>query len=155
MQSGRSVKLVAVGRRFWKNQSLDDTLRDMKFADDVIFTGHLEQSELTHALGGALALVYVSYFEGFGVPIVEAFRSGVPVITSNVTSMPEVAGDAALQVNPFNEEEIASAMVRIVQDSLLRTDMIAKGEERVKLFDWNSSAEKFWGIINETATRNE
>jgi glycosyltransferase involved in cell wall biosynthesis len=155
MQSGRSVKLVAVGRRFWKNQSLDDTLRDMKFADDVIFTGHLEQSELTHALGGALSLVYVSYFEGFGVPIVEAFRSGVPVITSNVTSMPEVAGDAALQVNPFNEEEIASAMVRIVQDSLLRTDMIAKGEERVKLFDWNSSAEKFWGIINETATRNE
>jgi glycosyltransferase involved in cell wall biosynthesis len=155
MQSGRSVKLVAVGRRFWKNQSLDDTLRDMKFADDVIFTGHLEQTELTHALGGALALVYVSYFEGFGVPIVEAFRSGVPVITSNVTSMPEVAGDAALQVNPFNEEEIASAMVRIVQDSLLRTDMIAKGEERVKLFDWNSSAEKFWGIINETATRNE
>ncbi len=155
MQSGRSVKLVAVGRRFWKNQALDDTLRDMKFADDVIFTGHLEQSELTRALGGALALVYVSYFEGFGVPIVEAFRSGVPVITSNVTSMPEVAGDAALQVDPFNEEEIASAMELIERDSVLRTDMIAKGEERVKLFDWNSSAEKFWGIINETATRNE
>jgi glycosyltransferase involved in cell wall biosynthesis len=154
-ESGSKVKLVAVGRRFWKNDSLDQTLLNMTFADDVLFTGHLEQSDLVQVLGGALALLYVSYFEGFGVPIVEAFRSGVPVITSNVTSMPEVAGKSALLVDPFNVQEITAAMVRIEQDPRLRSELIAQGSEQVKLFDWNRSAEKFWGIIDETATRNE
>lgn len=153
--SGSKVKLVAVGRRFWKNEALDKTLREMKYADDVLFTGHLDQSALTQVLGGALALLYVSYFEGFGVPIVEAFRSGVPVITSNITSMPEVAGDAALLVDPFSEEEIAAAMQRLEQNPQVRSDLIALGAERVKLFDWDSSAEKFWRIILQTTASHE
>ncbi len=153
MTSGSEVKLVAVGRRFWKNEALDKTLGEMKFAHDVLFTGHLDQSDLTHVLGGALALVYVSYFEGFGLPIVEAFRSGVPVITSNVTSMPEVAGDAALLVDPLNEEEIAEAMLRMFEDGALRTEKVAKGFERSKAFDWDRSADRFWQLIQETAIR--
>lgn len=153
LHTGSKVKLVAVGRRFWKNELLDTTLREMQFGDDVLFTGHLEQAELSNVLGGALALVYVSYFEGFGVPIVEAFQCGVPVITSNVTSMPEVAGDAALLVNPFSVEEIAQAMVQLHSDEALRKDLIAKGGLRSSLYNWDDSAEKFWQVIEQTVSR--
>jgi glycosyltransferase involved in cell wall biosynthesis len=153
LRSGSKVKLVAVGRRFWKNEVLDSTLREMQFGDDVLFTGHLEQNELSSVLGGALALVYVSYFEGFGVPIVEAFQSGVPVITSNVTSMPEVAGDAAILVNPFSVEEIAQAMMQLYGDDTLRAELIAKGALRAGLYNWDDSAEKFWHVIEQTVKR--
>jgi glycosyltransferase involved in cell wall biosynthesis len=153
LHTGSKVKLVAVGRRFWKNELLDTTLREMKFGNDVIFTGHLEQTELSNVLGGALALVYVSYFEGFGVPIVEAFQCGVPVITSNVTSMPEVAGNAAILVNPFSVDEITQAMVQMHGDEALRKDLIAKGSTRSGLYNWDHSAEKFWRVIEQTVNR--
>jgi glycosyltransferase involved in cell wall biosynthesis len=146
-QTGSNAKLVAVGRRFWKNQALDETLQAMKFSSDVIFTGHLDIQVLSEVLGAAHALVYVSYFEGFGVPIVEAFQCGVPVITSNVTSMPEVAGDAALLVNPFDESEIAQAMIRMDSDENLRTELTQRGLNRVKNFDWDSSAKDFWKVV--------
>ena len=149
-ESGQEVKLVAVGRRFWKNEVLDSTLQQMEFANDVIFTGHLEQDALCRALGGALSLVYVSYFEGFGVPIVEAFQSGVPVITSNVTSMPEVAGDAAILVNPLDVNEIAQAMLNIFQDPELRAGLIEKGLSRATQFSWEQSAKDFWNVIEHT-----
>ena len=150
-ESGQEVKLLAVGRRFWKNEVLDSTLRQMEFADDVIFTGHLEQAALCRVLGGALSLVYVSYFEGFGVPIVEAFQSGVPVITSNVTSMPEVAGDAAILVAPFDVNEIAQAMLNIFQDTELRARLIEKGLSRASRFSWEQSAKDFWNVIEHKA----
>ena len=153
LHTGSKVKLVAVGRRFWKNEVLDTTLREMKFGNDVIFTGHLEQAELSNVLGGALALVYVSYFEGFGVPIVEAFQCGVPVITSNVTSMPEVAGDAAILVDPFRVEDIAEAMVKLHGDEALRNELIAKGNIRASVYNWDDSAEKFWRVIEQTVNR--
>jgi glycosyltransferase involved in cell wall biosynthesis len=152
-QTGSAVKLIAVGRRFWKNELLDDTLSRMKFANDVIFTGHLDTTELTHVLGGAMALVYVSYFEGFGVPIVEAFQSGVPVITSNITSMPEVAGNAALLVDPFQEDEIAHAMTKVFSEPELRRELISKGLQRAALFSWENSAKQFWGVIERTVSK--
>lgn len=152
-ESGQDVKLLAVGRRFWKNEALDSTLRQMQFADDVIFTGHLEQEALCKALGAALSLVYVSYFEGFGVPIVEAFQSGVPVITSNVTSMPEVAGDAAILVNPFDVNEIALAMQSVFQDEDMRSDLIESGLKRATQFSWEQSAIDFWNVIEHTTTK--
>jgi len=152
-QTGSNVKLLAVGRRFWKNESLDETLRNMRFGSDVIFTGHLEQDELSQVLGAALCLMYVSYFEGFGVPIVEAFQSGVPVITSNVSSMPEVAGDAAIMVDPFDVQSITSAMVDIYSDNSLRAACIVKGLKRSQDFSWNVSAERFWKIIEKTVEK--
>jgi glycosyltransferase involved in cell wall biosynthesis len=152
-QTGSNAKLVAVGRRFWKNQALDETLMAMKYSSDVIFTGHLDIHELSEVLGASLSLVYVSYFEGFGVPIVEAFQSGVPVITSNVTSMPEVAGDAALLVNPFHESEIAQAMIRMDADEKLRTELRQRGLNRAKNFDWDSSARDFWKAVEHIMPR--
>ena len=101
------------------------------------------------ALGASLALTYVSYFEGFGIPIVEAFRMHIPVITSNVTSMPEVAGDAALLVDPLNPETIAEAMKQVSENTLLRDDLVRKGEIRKNLFTWQKTADRLWESIEK------
>jgi Glycosyltransferase len=92
--------------------------------------------------------VYVSYFEGFGIPILEAFRCDTPVITSNVTSMPEVARDAALLVDPFSEKAIAEAMSQIM-DEEVRANLVAKGRERVKDFSWDCAAERIWNSLTK------
>lgn len=148
------IKLVAVGRMFWKNEELTAALSAMKYAEDIVFTGHLETQELTHVIGAAHALMYVSYFEGFGVPIVEAFKCGIPVVTANVTAMPEVAGDAALQVNPFSVDDIADAMRDVTMNEELRSRLIERGYKRAEAFDWNRSAREFWQIIESCAQRH-
>jgi glycosyltransferase involved in cell wall biosynthesis len=100
-RTSSAAKLVVVGRKFWKFPELDAVYDSMEYREDVIFTGRLEPEMLNRVTSGALASVYISYYEGFGLPILEAFRCGVPVITSSVTAMPEVAADAALLVDLF------------------------------------------------------
>ena len=121
----------------------------MSFKDDVIFPGRLVIEELQKVVASALALTYVSYFEGFGIPIVEAFYAETPVITSNVTSMPEIAGDAALLVDPFSIKSISSAMLKIASDEQLQKELIKKGRERKKLFSWQKSADKLWEAMEK------
>ena len=104
----------------WWNKEIKATFEKMKFQEDVVFTGRLNPEILRNVIGSSIALTYVSYFEGFGIPIVEAFRMEIPVITSSVTSMPEIAGDAALLVDPFNPQDIADAMQKISSDKKLR-----------------------------------
>jgi glycosyltransferase involved in cell wall biosynthesis len=139
------IKLVAVGRMFWKNEELMATLGSMKYAEDVVFTGHLETRELTSVIAAAHALLYVSYFEGFGVPIVEAFKCGIPVVTSQI---------AALLVDPFSIDEIAGAMRDVSLDEGLRNRLIERGYKRAEAFDWNRSAREFWEIIASCAQRH-
>ena len=103
-----------------------------------------------YSISTALAMTYVSYFEGFGIPITEAFYCGTPVITSNVTSMPEVAGDAALIVDPFSPESIADAMVKMASDEDLRKTLIMKANERKKIFTWQKSEDRLWEAILKT-----
>jgi glycosyltransferase involved in cell wall biosynthesis len=98
-------------------------------------------------MGAALANVYVSSFEGFGVPIIEAFQAQIPVITSNVTSMPEVAGDAAILVNPSDSREISSAMLRLSGDGSFRNGLIEKGVKRADYFTWERSSELLWTSV--------
>jgi glycosyltransferase involved in cell wall biosynthesis len=117
---------------------------------NVFFSGRLIELELQKALASALALTYVSYFEGFGIPIVEAFYAETPVITSNVTSMPEVAGDAALLVDPFSVDEIADALKKLATDEKLREQLINKGKVRRKKFNWQKTADKLWLAIEKT-----
>ena len=99
------VKLVIVGEKRWWTEPIQRAYDAMSCKDDVVFVGRLSAEDLHRVTAAALASVYVSYFEGFGIPILEAFKCDTPVITSNVTSMPEVAEDAALLVDPFNEDE--------------------------------------------------
>ncbi|MCK9423356.1 MAG: glycosyltransferase family 4 protein [Bacteroidales bacterium] len=143
------VKLLIVGARKWWTRDIDFAYNRMVFSDDVIFTGRLTVDELSGVLGAALALTYVSYFEGFGIPIIEAFRCDIPVITSNVTSMPEVAGDAALYVDPFNPESIAEALYKAYQYESIRKELIVRGRRRKDLFSWQLTADRLWESIEK------
>jgi glycosyltransferase involved in cell wall biosynthesis len=116
----------------------------MKYKDDVIFLGYLQSKDLMLLTASAECLMYVSLFEGFGVPIIEAMKCDVPVITSNVSSMPEIAGDAALLVDPTSCDEIASAMREIISDNALRQTLIERGRKRANIFSWDLTAERLW-----------
>jgi len=142
-------KLVIVANQRWYGTEMKKTYETMEYRDQVIFTGSLAPEQLRMILGAALALTYISYFEGFGIPVVEAFRVGVPVITSNVTSMPEIAGDAALLINPFEEISIIKAMQKIANDKSLRMKMIEKGHQRQQLYTWDKAAELLWECIEK------
>jgi glycosyltransferase involved in cell wall biosynthesis len=149
-ETGSDNKLVVVGEKMYWSGDIKTTFEEMEFQKDVVFTGRLNVDKLIRLIASAISLTYVSYFEGFGIPIVEAFKAGTPVITSNVTSMPEVASDAAILVDPFNPDEIASAMKEITKNEELRNQLIEKGFERSKLFSWDNTAEKLWKTIMQT-----
>jgi glycosyltransferase involved in cell wall biosynthesis len=144
------MKLVLVGPMYFKNNEMEQVYKGMKFKDDVIFTGRLNVEELCKVTGAAFALTYVSYFEGFGIPVIEAMQCDIPVITSNVTSMPEIAGDAALQLDPFSVDDIAKAMQDIYRDEALRQKLIEKGRARCRNFSWDKTAELTWTSIEKT-----
>jgi len=144
------VALLLAGHKRWWTPEMETTYQSMQFRDDVIFTGRLSEEDLRKVTASALALTYVSWFEGFGIPIVEAMRSGVPVITSNVTSMPEVAGDAALLCDPFSVESITEAMTKIWSDPALRKNLVEKGLERQKMFSWENTAHALWQTVEKT-----
>jgi glycosyltransferase involved in cell wall biosynthesis len=143
-------KLVIVGARKWWTSELETIFNNLHHKNDVVFTGRLGEEELNSVLAAALALTYVSYFEGFGIPILEAFRCGVPVITSNVTSMPEVAGNAALLTDPFDPHSIAEAMNKIASDPSLCELLRQNAEIRKKDFSWEKSAQLLWDCIKKT-----
>jgi glycosyltransferase involved in cell wall biosynthesis len=145
-----NVKLLIVGVKKWWTAEIRETYESLSFRDEVIFTGRLPDNELSNIMGSALALTYVSYFEGFGIPIVEAFYCDTPVITSKVTSMPEVAGDAALIVNPFSVESIADAMTKMASDASFRNELIARARIRRSEFSWQKTADKLWESIKKT-----
>ncbi len=144
------TKLLVVGERKWWNSELKSIYKNMDFKNEVIFTGHIPQEELLKLIPSALALTYVSLFEGFGVPILEGFSSGIPVITSNTSSMPEVAEDAALLVDPFSVNSIADALKEIEKDSILRKELIKKGNDRKLVYTWQQTADKLWNSTEKT-----
>ncbi len=145
-KNNNDIKLVIVGEKKWWTEPIKKAYEAMTFKDDVVFTGRLSAMDLHHVTASALAAVYVSYFEGFGIPIVEAFRCDTPVITSNVTSMPEVAADAALLVDPFDVNSIADAMEKVLDDDI-RQELIEKGRVRSQDFSWDKAAEEWWKCI--------
>jgi glycosyltransferase involved in cell wall biosynthesis len=146
-RTGSDMKLVIVGNPYWKDQRIREAFDMFRDSNDLVLTGRLAAPDLKDIVGAALSSVYVSYFEGFGIPIVESFKAGVPMITSNVSSMPEVAGDAAVCVDPMNVEEIAEAMIRMAANPEWRATLIDRGLERVKLFNWDQTAEVMWQSI--------
>ena len=146
-RTGSDVKLLIVGEKRWWTEPIQKAYEAMGHKDDVVFVGHLQMEELHRVTAAALASVYVSYFEGFGIPIVEAYKCDVPVITSNVTSMPEVAGDAALLVDPFDTESIAGAL-ELVMDENIRNSLIEKGRIRRNDFSWDKAAEQWYKVIS-------
>lgn len=145
--SGSDKKMVIVGTSMFKTGPIDTTLKKMSHQADVIFTGRLEPNELALVAGASFALVFVPYFEGFGIPIVEAMKCDVPVITSNVTSMPEVAGDSALLVDPFSVDSIKQAMLTLHKIPSFRDRMISYGSLHREKFTWDTTANNLWDCI--------
>jgi glycosyltransferase involved in cell wall biosynthesis len=144
-----AVNLLIVGEKRWWTEEISTVYENMKHKEDVIFTGRVDPQKLCRIIGSALAMTYVSYFEGFGIPILEAFHCETPLITSNVTSMPEIAGDAALFVNPFSPESIAEAMHVIAINEPLRQALIEKGRIRRNNFSWQKSADLLWNCVEK------
>lgn len=137
---GTDHKLVILGRLAWNTGTFLKTWNQSPFKQDIIQT-QIPRKDLPRYIGSAEALCYVSLFEGFGIPILEGFEAGVPVITSNVSSMPEVAGNAALLVDPHDPESIKSAMHQIAISPELRKNLVEKGFQRSKDFRWEKTAE--------------
>jgi len=131
-------QLVIVGRKGWNNEDILKYMTDLEGA--VQFPGHISDEELIALYQMATCLIFPSLYEGFGLPVLEAMTAGCPVITSTTSSLPEVAGDAALLVDPLNAEEIARAMREIWQDEDLRTHMIDQGRMRASHFSWEETA---------------
>ena len=151
-QCGMAYKLLIIGAPMFGSREIEQVLNKMKHKEDVIMAGRKYDEDLRNIIASAQALLLVSRFEGFGIPIIEAMQSDVPVISSNVTSMPEVAGDAALLTDPSSVEQISEAMQSLARDEKLRQALISKGREQRKLFSWDKTADRLWQSIEKCLT---
>ena len=138
------TKLLIVGESMFKTNDIKQTYETMQHKNDVVFTGRLGNEELHQVLGASLALTFVPFFEGFGIPVIEAMSAGVPVICSDTTSLPEVGGEAVLYVDPFSVDQITNAMIRIFQEEDLRRSLIKKGFAQKEKFSWDKTAVLLW-----------
>ncbi len=137
-------KLVIIGAPMFGSGEIRKAFGSMAHKNDVLIMGRQYGDVLRRLVASSRALLLVSHFEGFGIPVVEAMQSEVPVITSDVASMPEVAGDAALFVSPDSVDQIAEAMRRMVSDGELRKELINKGRQQCLRFSWDKTAERLW-----------
>jgi len=146
-------KLLLAGAIWWSKSSMETAYNSSPFKDDIIFTGRLSDDELKKVLGSAFSLSFVPIFEGFGLPIVEAMQSEVPVICSNTTSMPEVAGEAAVLIDPYNVTSIANGMETMFTDNALRHRLVQLGNVQKQKFTWDNTAELLWQSINHALNK--
>ncbi len=145
-EPGTDVALVLAGQRGWLFDP--DWVSGVK---GVLLPGYIDDADVAALYSGALALVFPTLHEGFGFPVLEAMRCGTPVITSNTSSLPEVAGDAALLVNARDVGEIAKAIGRLVSSAVLRADLITKGFEQAQKFTWTRAAQQALRVLEHAA----
>jgi len=147
------VKLLIAGADGWKNREVYRAWRQSPYKDDIRFLGYISQAEKEVLYDSASVLAYPSFYEGFGFPPLEAMAYGLPVVCSNVSSLPEAVGDAALMINPFRADEIADALASVLSDNDLRVRLIAQGQERVKLFSWDKAAAEYLRLFQKLCAR--
>ncbi len=141
-------QLLIVGEPMWNSQAITVEEEMKPF---IHFTGHVSLDALAEIMGSATCLAFVSYFEGFGIPLVEAMQSGVPVLAGDKTSLPEIGGDAVLYCDPYSVVSIQSQLSLLLSDEELRESLIEKGLERAKDFSWDYTARDLWGAILKVA----
>ncbi|MBC7448145.1 MAG: glycosyltransferase family 4 protein [Hymenobacteraceae bacterium] len=146
--TGSATQLVLVGRWAWQTGAIAETYRALRYQEAVHLTGRLTDVELARLYGAARALCYVPFFEGFGLPVVEAQASGCPVITSDCSSLPEAAGaGGALFVPPADVPALTVALTRLDTDPALRAQLTARGFENVRRFSWDETAARIWEAV--------
>ncbi|MBE3092203.1 MAG: glycosyltransferase family 4 protein [Actinobacteria bacterium] len=148
----KEYSLVCVGGRGWKNIEIYSLVKQKNLEGKIKFLGFIEESELAPIYNQAEIFLYPSLYEGFGLPVLEAMACAVPVITSNVSSLPEVASDAAILVNPYSEKDIYTAVCSLLENGSLRKKLISKGLDRVREFSWEKTAREtlkvYHGVYN-------
>jgi glycosyltransferase involved in cell wall biosynthesis len=147
----KKYKLVIVGKKGWFYNKIFETVKKFLLEEAVIFTGYVSEEEKQALLLKAFLFVYPSFYEGFGIPVLEAMASGIPVITGNISSLPEVAGDAAVLVNPHLWQEISTAMLKLLSNQPLHETLSQKGLIQAKKFSWEKTAEKTLELFKKIA----
>ncbi len=151
-----SHKLVVVGQKGWLYNEIFETIKKYNLENDVLFTGYIPRSDLSPLTSGAEVFILPSLYEGFGIPILEAMASGVPVIASNISSLPEVVGDAGLLIdNPKSRDEIAQKLRQVINNKELRDTLIKKGLNQTKKFSWEKTGREYLDIMQSLISRNE
>ncbi len=144
-------KLLFAGGFAWKSDEIHEYIRNNKLEKRVLLTGYLKNEELAWCYEKAEVMLYCSFYEGFGFPPIEAMASGTPVIASNVSSIPEVTGDAAILVDPYDTNMIGDRIIELLSDKDLRDKLISRGYERHSMFTWEKTAERTLEVINNVA----
>lgn len=139
-------QLLIVGEALFSN-SFGEIIISDELKKHILFTGHLSLENLALVMASASVFTFVPYFEGFGIPMIEAMQSGTPILSGNLTSLPEVGGDAVLYCDPMNVSDISEKMALIANDEELKSELVRKGLERSQLFSWDESAEKVWEVL--------
>jgi glycosyltransferase involved in cell wall biosynthesis len=146
-ESGSPALLLLAGRMAWDTGEVSEALRQSAHRADIRSLGYVPEADLPQLAASALALTYISIQEGFGLPVVEAMYCDTPVIAAAASCLPEIAGDAALLVDPHNVENIATAMLEIHADAAFRAGLIEKGRLRRAEFSWDAAAHRLWEIL--------
>ena len=142
-QNNRDLNLVLIGSKGWNFENIFSELsKNDRYRSRIIITGFVDDKDLASLYSGAIGFVYPSFYEGFGLPPLEAMQCGIPVITSNTSSLPEVLGGAGILVNPTDEDELCSAMLHLYNDSSFREDLSFKSINQAKKFTWESFINK-------------
>jgi len=142
-------KLLIIGRKIGKFRESLEAIEESPFAGDIIRLEYVEKEDLVKFYNLASVFVFPSLYEGFGLPPLEAMACGTPTITSNVTSLPEVVGDSAITVDPYEVDELSNALEKVLSDKNLRQKLSEKGIERSKAFNWVTTAQKTWRVYEE------
>jgi glycosyltransferase involved in cell wall biosynthesis len=135
-------QLVLAGKRGWLESATIRAAEQSDVRGDILFIGYVPDSDLPGLYSGAMCFAYPSYFEGFGLPVLEAMQCGTPVIAGNRTSLPEAAGDAGVLFDPFDESAIAGALAQVIENPNYRAELRVKGLERAAAFSWRTTAKK-------------
>jgi len=147
-QALADVKLVIAGARGWKSENIYREWNKSKFKDDIKFLGYVEPDDKVYLYNLASVFIYPSFYEGFGFPPLEAMACGLPVVASFASSLPEVVGDAALMVDPYNINDLAGALEKVLVDESLKNKLIARGLEQAKKFSWQETARAYLSELN-------
>ncbi|MDD3190853.1 MAG: glycosyltransferase family 1 protein [Candidatus Pacebacteria bacterium] len=148
-----NYKLVLAGKNGWMSDEIKQIAKDFGIKNEVVFTGYIEPKDLNALFGGAELFVSVPIYEEFGATVLEAFASGLPVVCSNVTSYPEITGNAAKMVDPYDVEGMKSAILEVLRDDGLCSEMKTSGLEQAKKFRWENTAKKTLEVFEEVAGR--
>ncbi len=145
----KDFSLVIAGGKGWKNSDIPPLVKGLKIEDNIRFAGYIDSNDISGVYSGASLFAYPSLYEGFGLPILEAMSCGTPVITSDTSSMPEVAGDAARLIAPTNEDELADALKEVLEDKGLREEMRKKGLKQAAQFSWERCAKETLAVYRK------